>query len=249
MKLNSKTVIITGANRGLGKHTAIYLAKNGLNVVITYRKNKKEANELLKILSKLTNILVIKCDITNQNDIKKMVNTTKKKFGNVDILINNAGIHDDSIVTKMNFQKWNKVIETNLTGTFNVTKEVLPIMKKSKFGRIINISSFVALTGAAGASNYAASKAGIIGFTKSVAKEIARYNITANVISPGYFDEGMFYDLEPKLQKKIIQQIPSKRLGKPEEIGELITILINSSYITGQVFTIDGGVSSEHTDF
>lgn len=243
MKLNSNTVIITGGNRGLGKQTAIFLAKKGYNIVITYQKNKNEAYELLKNLSKLTNILAIKCDITNHKDIKKMVNATKKEFGNIDILINNAGIHDDDIVTKMNFQKWNKVIQTNLTGTFNVTKEVLPIMIKKKFGRIINISSFVALTGIAGASNYSASKAGIIGFTKSVAKEVAKYNITSNVISPGYFDEGMFYDLESKLQKKIIQQIPSKRLGKPDEIGELISILINSSYITGQVFTIDGGYS------
>ena len=220
MELNSKTVVITGGNRGLGKHMASFFIENNFNVVVTYKKNRNELDKFLKIIPKEAKILAIKCNITNQKEIKKMINDIIKKFGRIDVLINNAGIHDDSTVTKMNLKKWNMVIETNLTGTFNVTSQILPIMKKRKFGRIINISSIVALSGAAGASNYAASKAGIIGFTKSVAKEIARDNITANVISPGYFDEGMFYDLDKKLQKKIIQQIPSERLGKPQEISE-----------------------------
>ncbi|MBS3168834.1 SDR family oxidoreductase [Candidatus Woesearchaeota archaeon] len=135
-------------------------------------------------------------------------------------------------------------MQTNLYGTFYFSKAVLPTMKKQKFGRIINISSYTAFTGIAGAANYVASKAGIIGFSRSLSKEVAKHNITVNTIAPGYFDTGMFYDIPKNIRKRIVEEIPAKRLGKPEEISELIKILISADYLTGQVFTLDGGYSA-----
>jgi len=186
---------------------------------------------------------IMKCDVTQYSDVQSVIDETINQFGRIDFLINNAGIHNDKVVSKMKHDEWNSVIGTNLNGTFNFSKAVLPIMKKQKFGRIINISSFAAFRGISGASNYVASKAGIIGFSKSLAKEVAKDNITVNVIAPGYFDIGIFYDIPEKIRKNILQNIPAKRLGNPEEISELIKILISSDYLTGQVFTLDGGFS------
>lgn len=243
-KSDNKTAIITGSSRGLGAHIATSLAKAGFNLVLNYNKNKKDADFLHKSMSKFSKVKLVKGDVSKFSNAKKIVQNTIKDFGSVDILVNNAGIHKDAFVLKMNLHSWNSVINTNLNGVFNFTKAVLPIMKQQRFGRIINISSFTAFTGIPGAANYSASKAGIIGFTKSVAKEVAKYNITVNSISPGYFDIGMFYDIGKKMRQKIIKQIPKNRLGRPEEISELIGILISSDYLTGQNFTLDGGFSA-----
>jgi len=243
-KSENKTAIITGSSRGLGAHIATSLSKAGFNLVLNYNKNKKDADLLFKSLSKFTKIRVIKGDVSKFSDAKKIVQNTIKNFGRIDVLVNSAGIHKDSTVMKMTPQSWSSVIDTNLTGVFNFTTAVLPKMKDQQFGRIINISSFTAFIGTPGASNYSASKAGIIGFTKSVAKEVAKYNITVNAISPGYFDIGMFYDIDKKMRQNIIKKIPTNRLGKPEEISELIRILISSNYLTGQNFTLDGGFSA-----
>ena len=240
---NKMTVIVSGSSRGLGAHIATFLAELGFNIVINYNKNKKDALILRKKLSKITNTVVMKGDVTKLSDVKAIVDKTVESFGRIDVLINNAGIHKDASIFKMTTKNWKEVLDTNLNGVFNFSKTVLPMMKKQKFGRIINISSFTAETGMAGASNYSASKSGIIGFTKSIAKEVAKYNITINVIAPGYFNIGMFYDFDLKTRNKIVKQIPSKRLGNPHEISELIQILIFSSYLTGQVFTLDGGYS------
>ena len=242
--VDNKTAIITGSSRGLGAHIATSLAKSGFNLVLNYNKNKKDAYFLFKSLSKFTKIKVMKGNASNFTDAKKITQNTIRDFGRIDVLVNNAGIHKDSTVLKMTPQNWNSVIDTNLNGVFNFTRAVLPKMKKQLFGRIINISSFTAFTGIPGASNYSASKAGIIGFTRSVAKEVAKFNITVNAISPGYFDIGMFYDIDKKTREQIIRKIPTKRLGKPEEISELIGILISSNYLTGQNFTLDGGFSA-----
>jgi len=240
---NKMTVIVSGSSRGLGAHIATFLAELGFNIVINYNKNKKDALILRKKLSKITNTVIMKGDVTKLSDVKAMVDKTVESFGRIDVLINNAGIHKDASIFKMTPKNWKEVLDTNLNGVFNFSKTVLPMMKKQKFGRIINISSFTAETGMAGSSNYSASKSGIIGFTKSIAKEVAKYNITINVIAPGYFNIGMFYDFDLKTRNKIVKQIPSKRLGNPHEISELIQILIFSSYLTGQVFTLDGGYS------
>jgi len=243
-KSDNKTAIITGSSRGLGAHIATSLAKAGFNLVLNYNTHKKDANFLFKSLSKFTKIKVMKGNVSNFTDAKKIIQNTIRNFGRIDVLVNNAGIHKDSTVLKMTPQSWNSVIDTNLNGVFNFTRAVLPKMKEQKFGRIINISSFTAFTGIPGASNYSASKAGIIGFTRSVAKEVAKFNITVNAISPGYFDIGMFYDIDKKTREQIIRKIPTNRLGKPEEISELIGILISSNYLTGQNFTLDGGFSA-----
>ena len=242
--LSNKTAIITGASQGLGKEISRSLAQNGFNIVINYYKSKKDAELLEKELSALTKTLVLKGDVSKFSNALDIVKKSKKEFGRIDVLINNAGIHEDNIVLKMSYKSWKKVIDTNLNGTFNFSKAVLPLMIKQKFGRIINISSITASMGTSGAANYSASKAGVIGFTKSLAKEVAKHNVTANVIAPGYFDIGMFYDIDPLLRKKIVNSIPSKRLGRSEEISELIQILISSNYLTGQVFILDGGYSA-----
>ena len=238
-----KTVIITGASKGFGAYLVSSMINSNFNLVITYNKNKIDIQDICKNIPKKNNLEIMKCDITKVSEVKSVVNRTINRFGRIDLLINNAGIHNDKTILKMNDKDWNSVIQTNLNGCFNFSKAVLPIMTKQKFGRIINISSYAAFTGIAGAANYVASKAGIIGLSKSLAKEVAKDNITVNVIAPGYFDMGMFYDIPENIRNKILETIPAERLGKPEEISELIKILISTNYLTGQVFTLDGGYS------
>lgn len=243
-KTKHKTALITGSSVGLGAYLAKFFSNEGFNVVINYSKRKSDAKKLRKELSRTGTIKILKGDVSNFINAKNVIDKTIQQYGRIDVLVNNAGIHIDDTVAKMSPTSWKKVIDTNLTGTFNFSKAVLPTMKKQKYGKIINISSFAAFQGIAGASNYVASKAGIIGFTKSLAKEVAKYGITVNAIAPGYFDIGMFYDLNQQTRMKIKNDIPAKRLGKPNEISELIRILISSSYLTGQVFTLDGGYSA-----
>ena len=238
-----KTVLITGASGGLGAEIATYLMQSEINIVINYFKRKKEAELLAKKLSRKNPVLLLKGDVSKYDDALQVVEKTIKKFGRIDVLINNAGIHIDKTVLNMSPKIWTKVINTNLNGVFNFSKAVLPQMKKQKYGKIINISSFTSFRGVVGASNYAASKAGISGFTKSFAKEVAKYNITVNAIAPGYFDVEMFNDIPADTRKIIQTQIPAERLGQPEEISELIQILIQMNYMTGQIFTLDGGYS------
>lgn len=242
--VSKKTAIITGASKGLGEHIALCLAKSKFNLILTYNSDKKNAEKIQKNISKITKSEIMKCNVTKFSDISSIVKKTIQHFGRIDLLVNNAGIHYDSTVAKMNNDIWDSVLNTNLNGTFFFSKAVLPQMKKQKFGRIINISSYVAFTGLAGAANYVAAKAGIIGFSKSLAREVAKDNITVNVIAPGYFDTGMFYHLPKNIRKKIIEEIPSKRLGKPNEVSELIKILFISEYLTGQTFVLDGGYSN-----
>ena len=239
-----KTILITGSSKGLGAHMATYFVNKGFNVAINYSKSKQHVEKLRKNLSKQHSPLILKGDVTKLKDVNHIVKTTRNHFGTIDILINNAGIHSDSPVSTMSSKIWKKVLETNLDGVFNFSKTVLPQMKKQNFGRIINISSFTALHGVAGASNYAASKAGILGFTTSFAREVAKHNITVNAIAPGYFDIGMFYDIKPEIRNSLKKNIPAQRLGNPDEICQLIDILISSGYVTGQTFVTDGGYSS-----
>lgn len=242
--VNPKTILITGSSSGLGSYMALYFANNGFNVVMTYSKSKQKIKKLIKNFPEQNLPLVLKCDVTKLNDVNDTIKSSLKHFGSIDILINNAGIHMDSPVSTMTFKKWKQVLEINLDGVFHFSKAVLSQMKKQNYGRIVNISSFTALHGVAGASNYAASKAGILGFTTSFAKEVAKNNITVNAIAPGYFDIGMFYDIKQEIRKKLKKNIPAQRLGNPEEICQLINILISSGYVTGQTFVTDGGYSS-----
>lgn len=239
-----KTALITGASGGLGRHIASYLAGKGLNLVLIYGKNKRAARAIAESLPDGSAVEIMRGDTARYDDAKRTVRDAARRFGGVDILINNAGIHDDSPVIRMSPRQWNAVIDVNLTGAFNFARSVLPAMKARGFGRIINISSVTAFAGTPGAANYAASKAGIIGLTKSLAREVARHGITVNSISPGYFDAGMFYDMSESAREESAGRIPAGRLGRPEEVSEMVSILISCGYLTGQNFVLDGGFSA-----
>lgn len=239
-----KTALITGASGGLGARLAESLAGAGLNLVLTYNKNGGAADKIRKELSGRAEVEVVRADAAKYGDARKAIRRAAMLFGGADVLVNNAGIHDDSPVIRMSARQWDSVIDTNLKGAFNFTKAALPGMKARGLGRIVNVSSFTAFSGTAGAANYAASKAGIVGLTKSAAREVARYGITVNSVSPGYFDAGMFYHLDQRARESIVRRIPAGRLGRPEELSELVLVLISCGYITGQDFVLDGGFSA-----
>jgi 3-oxoacyl-[acyl-carrier protein] reductase len=222
------------------------MVQNGYKVVINYYTDEATALETkreLELEYPDSQIMTYKANVGSESEVSAMVAKVVEKFGSVNILINNAGINVDSISWKMEKDSWDRVIATNLTGAFLCTKHVLPIMRQNNWGRIIFISSVVGQTGAFGASNYTASKAGLFGFAKSVAKEVANKNITVNVIACGYTTVGMGARLPEEISKKVLEKIPMGRFGTPEEIADLVLFLITASYITGQVIAIDGGLT------
>lgn len=245
MMLNGKNAIVTGASRGIGRAIALKLAELGANVVVNYRNNASSVEEVVgAIEGKGVKALAVQGDVSNFEDAKKIVDEAQESFGSIDILVNNAGITKDALLMRMKEEDFDKVINVNLKGVFNCTKHVVPIMMKQRSGRIINISSVVGLAGNAGQANYAAAKAGIIGFTKSVAKEIASRGVTVNAIAPGYVQTDMTEVLSDKIKKEIKSNIPLKRLGTPEDIANTAAFLASdiASYITGQVISVDGGM-------
>ena len=245
MRLEGKVAIITGGSRGIGRATSILLAKEGANVVVNYAGNQKAAEEVCKIITDMgRKALAIKADIANRDDVLSMIDETLKEFGRVDILVNNAGITKDNLIMRMKDEEWDNVIETDLTGVYNCTKAVIKTMMKQKYGRIINMSSVVGVNGNAGQVNYAAAKAGVIGFTKALAKELASRNITANAIAPGFIDTDMTHELPEKLKEDMLKAIPLSTLGTAEDIAEAVLFLASDSakYITGQTLHVDGGM-------
>ena len=243
--LKGKTVIVTGASRGIGKGIALTLAKNGANIAFTYSKSIEAANDLLKEISNLG----VKCksyqsNAANFEESKTLVENILNDFESFDVLINNAGITKDNLLMRMNEDDFDKVIEVNLKSVFNMVKACQSVFLKQRSGSIINISSIVGLKGNPGQSNYAASKAGIIGFSKSIALELGSRNIRSNVIAPGFIETEMTSELSEDIVKKWIEGIPLKRGGKPEDVANLCLFLSSdlSSFITGQVINVDGGM-------
>lgn len=239
-----KTAIVTGASGGLGAHMASSMAREGMNLVLTYSKNEDAARAVAQSLPEGASAEVMRADASKYEDAERVVRDAVARFGSADVLINNAGIHADSPVIRMSPEQWDEVVDVNLKGAFNFSRSALPGMKARGFGRIINVSSVTAFAGTPGAANYAASKAGVIGLTRSLAKEVAKHGITVNSVSPGYFDAGMFYDLGEGAREEIAGKIPAGRLGRPEEVSEIVSILISCGYLTGQNFVLDGGFSA-----
>ena len=240
-----KVVLVTGGSRGIGKEVAMKFAKEGYNVVTNYVSDKTDKEGLKKEFeNNNVKALVLKADVSKAEDVENLVKQAIDTFGKIDVLVNNAGITRDNLLMRMPEEDFDKVIETNLKGTFLVTKAVTKYMMKKRQGSIINLSSVVGVAGNAGQSNYSASKAGIIGFTKSVAKELASRNIRANAVAPGFIETDMTDVLKEDVKEHIYNQIPLKRMGTAKEVAELIYFLgsDNSSYITGQVINIDGGM-------
>ncbi len=243
--LKAKSAIVTGGGRGIGRAIALGLACSGANLIINYNSNKEAALSLSQeIISFGGNCVIVQGDISKADDAQKIINSAITNFQRLDILVNNAGINRDNLLIRMKEEDFNAVIETNLLGTFYCTKYASKIMIKARYGRIINISSVVGIGGNIGQSNYAAAKAGVIGFTKSVAKELASRNITVNVIAPGFIKTDMTDQLSCEQQNKILSRIPMERFGLPDDIAHMVNFLASeeANYITGQVFRIDGGM-------
>lgn len=243
--LKDKVAIVTGGTRGIGRAIALKLADKGANIVINYRNSDKEAEELKAILEKKgVKVLTVKCDISNFEDSKDLMDKCKEVFGKIDILVNNAGITKDTLIMRMKEEDFDNVIDVNLKGTFNCAKHASAIMLKQRFGKIINMTSVVGIAGNAGQVNYAASKAGVIGLTKSLAKELGSRGITVNAVAPGFINTDMTASLSEKVKEEASKNIPLKRLGDPEDVANLVRFLASdaANYITGQVINVDGGM-------
>lgn len=243
--LSEKVAVVTGASRGIGKAVALHLANLGANVVVNYAGNEQLANEVVdEIKSMGRDAVSVRADISNADDVTAMMKLAVDTFGSIDILVNNAGITRDNLMMRMKEEDWDTVMNTNLKGVFLCTKAVTRTMLKQKKGKIINVSSIVGVAGNAGQANYVASKAGVIGLTKSTAKELASRNICVNAIAPGFISTDMTDELSEEMKQEMLKAIPLARLGEAEEVAKLVGFLASddSNYITGQTINIDGGM-------
>ena len=244
MRFKDKVVIVTGSSRGIGRAVALAFGKEGATVVVNFKSSKEAAEQVRDQITASGGVSIVLCaDVTNEGQIEKMMKTVKETYGRIDILVNNVGFYSDSTVWKMPSDVWEEVLKVNLTGTFHCTKHVLKYMREQAWGRIINISSVVGQVGVFGTANYSAAKAGLFGFTKAVAKEVAQKGITVNTLTLGYFESGMLLRLAEQVQKKILEGIPMNRWGRLEEVAEPALFLASdgASYITGQVIHVNGG--------
>ncbi len=244
-KLDGKIALVTGASRGIGRAIAIALAKEGASVAVNYAGNSEKAENVVKEISEIgREAIAIQGDVTSAESVTDMVKIVTEKFGKIDILINNAGITRDNLLMRMKEDDWDSVINTNLKGVFLCTKAVSRQMMKQRQGRIINISSVVGVSGNAGQANYVAAKSGVIGLTKTTAKELATRGITVNAIAPGFIETDMTNALNEDLGEQMLKQIPLGRFGKPEDVAKTAVFLAadDSEYITGQTIHVDGGM-------
>jgi len=244
MELEGKVSLITGASRGLGKAIALKLSSLGSKVVVNYREREAEANSVVDaIINQGGEAISIKADVADSEAVKALVQQVTDKWGKIDILVNNAGINRDTLLLRMPDEDWDDVLNINLRGAYMCTKFALRSMMREHWGRIINIASVAGIVGNAGQSNYAASKGGLIAFTKSIAREMGSRNITANAVAPGFITTEMTDKLPTEGKESILAMIPLQRFGKPEDVSELVAFLATekANYITGQVISIDGG--------
>jgi acetoacetyl-CoA reductase len=243
-ELQNKVAIVTGGSRGIGASIATELAKKGVNIVINYNSNSETADKKVAEIKELgVEAIAVQADVSKSEDAKRLVEAAVEKFGQVDILVNNAGITRDSTFKKLSEEDWRKVIDVNLNSVYNTTSVALPHLLEAEAGRVINISSIIGQFGGFGQTNYAAAKAGLIGFTKSLALETAKTNLTVNAICPGYIGTEMVAAIPEKVLEGIVAKVPQKRLGKPEEIAKGVVFLCkDGDYITGQQLNINGGI-------
>lgn len=243
--LTGKVALVTGASRGIGRAIALSLAEAGADVAINYSGNEAKAMEVVSEIEKLgRKAIAIRANVANSQEVEQMVNQVLDSFGKLDILVNNAGITRDNLIMRMKEEDWDAVIDTNLKGVFNCIKAVTRPMMKQRSGKIINISSVVAVAGNAGQANYTAAKAGVIGLTKTTARELASRGITVNAIAPGFIETDMTDVLNENIRTEMMKTIPLGRLGKPEDVAKAVRFLASpdADYITGQLLHVDGGM-------
>lgn len=246
MLLDDQVALVTGASRGIGRAIALTLAKAGANVALNYAGNHKAAEEVLVEIQKLGRKgILLQGDVSKPEAVDAMIKQATEQMGPIDILVNNAGITRDTLLLRMKEEDWDAVLNTNLKGIYLCTKAVAKGMMKRKTGKIVNMTSVVGVTGNAGQANYAAAKAGVIGFTKSMAKELGSRNITVNAIAPGFIDTDMTSQLPEQVRSSLEGNIPLGRLGMPEDVAKAVLFLVSpeASYITGQVLHVDGGMA------
>ena len=240
-----RVAVVTGGGRGIGRAVAVRLAKEGANVAISYRSNERAAEETAALVREAgAKCQTFKGDVASPEDVNALIKGTQEAFGRLDILVNNAGTTRDNLMLRMKEEEFDEVISTNLKGTYLCTRAVLRAMVRARWGRIVNVSSVVGISGNAGQANYSASKAGILGFTKSVAREVAARGITVNAVAPGYVETELTSGLSDEIKSSIKGQVPMGRFGAPEDISEAVAFLVGegAAYVTGQTLTVDGGM-------
>lgn len=240
-----KVALITGASRGIGREIAISLAQDGYDVVINYNGSLEKALETEKMCREYgVETYIYQCNVADYTAVENMIKDIVEKFGRIDVLVNNSGITKDGLMLRMSEDNFDSVIDINLKGTFNLIKNVSRVMFKQKSGNIINLTSVVGIVGNAGQANYSASKAGVIGLTKSIAKEFVSFNVRCNAVAPGFIESDMTDKIPEKEKEKILSSIPMKKMGTPKDIANVVSFLANekSKYITGQVINVDGGM-------